>query len=234
MILESRQFIHMGVNYVVLPAFLVNRQASLNLQQTLLSAGVEFTSCACEGNTITVHRKAPFPLEARFVAPMAQPQPFGQILVLAPGQQWAFNGFCADAEAIFQAFGETWPAQNRRIIACDVTLRCLYQSSSEHAFKELWEQRLSQPSDALSALERKVLGGGLRFVMPPQSGEAEPTQVEVKVESYLQDTTKVFVEIQFAWPAPQPGESFEVTRRLNQVNDYMIGQVHAFMTGGSR
>jgi len=219
----------MGINYVVLPTFLVNKEASLKLQQSLMSAGVEFTGCAREGNRITVNRKAPFPLEVRVAAPISQPQPFGQILVLAPSSEWTLVNFCSDIEAIIQAFTETWPSQNRQIVSCDTTLRCLYQSTSEHAFQELWEKRLSQPPDSLSILERKVLGGGLRFVMPPKPGDPEPTQVEVKIESFLTDTKKIFVEVQFTWPAPQPRASFGPTKRLNQVNDYIVNQVHAFM-----
>jgi hypothetical protein len=110
----------------------------------------------------------------------------------------------------------------------------LYETSAEHAFQELWEMRLRQPPDSLAVLGRPVLGGGLRFVMPPQPDDPEPVQIEVKIESFLRDTKKIFVETQFAWPSPMsPGAPFPVNR-LEQVNKYIEESVISFITGGSR
>jgi len=229
MILESRQFIHMGIHYVVLPPFLVNRETSLQLQQHLLAEGVDFTSCACENNRIIIQRKAPFQMEARFAILAQQPQFLGEILVLGVGRQWTLANFSTEVLAILGAFDATWPANNRQILSCDATLRCLYQSTHEHAFKELWEIRLSQPEDSLKVLERKVLGGGLRLVMPPEPSAPESPQIELKIESFLKDTKKMFIEVQFLWLQPQTLKEFASTQRLNQVNDFIVNQVHAFL-----
>jgi hypothetical protein len=62
--------------------------------------------------------------------------------------------------------------------------------------------------------------------------EPDPFQVEVKIESYLQDTSKIFVETQFTWPKlSSPGEGLNISSRVAQINDYMEQQVYKFLTG---
>jgi hypothetical protein len=40
----------------------------------------------------------------------------------------------------------------------------------------------------------------------------------------------VFVEVKLVWPgAKPPGTSFDAAGHLNQVNDYIVHQVHAFL-----
>ena len=228
---ESRRFIHMGINYVTLPNPQIDQQASLAFQSALLSAGIDFTAIELGENQIKVLRKSPLPLEIRVMTKSAHPKALGQILVLAPDPYRALNNYGLEVEAVLEAFAQAWPAPNRKILSCDVTLRCLYPSTSKHAFQELWEQRLHQPQASLAKLGRPVLGGGLRFVMPPQAGEPEPTQIEVKIESFLQDPNKVFIETRFLWPESKPvGTPFGAIARLNQVNAYILSEVQAFMT----
>jgi len=141
--------------------------------------------------------------------------------------------FISEVKAILEAFEQAWPLQNRQILRCDVTLRCLYQSTGEHAFQELWEKRLQQPRDSLGKLG-KVLGGGLRFIIPPpQAGDPESAQVELKIESFLRDTKRIFIETQLVWPEPRPpGSDFAPADKLNQANQYIENKVHAFMMEG--
>jgi len=82
-----------------------------------------------------------------------------------------------------------------------------------------WEQDPSQSAD----------GGGLRFVMDPVPNHDHPAQIEVKIESFLQDTSKVFVETQFNWLKPQV--SFDPKRHLDEMNQYIENQVRQFMIG---
>lgn len=227
---QSRQIIHMGINYITLPVPEIDRRQSLRFQESLIEAGIDLTTFKFEENQILVQREPPFPREIRVGALVSQPQPLGQILVVASGPNQLVENFASDVEAILRAFEQTWSSRSRQVLSCDATLRCLYSSTSEHAFQELWEKRLNQPSELLSKLERKVLGGGLRFVMPTQPDDPESTQVELKVESFLRDAKKIFVEAQFFWRDPQPpGTPFNPTERLNQVNDYILNQVHAFL-----
>jgi hypothetical protein len=223
----------MGINHVTLPTPAIDRKAGLKFQESLIATGIEYSSFNLEESHIFVTQKHPLPLEIRVVAQISSPQPFGQILVVARQPNRPLSVFAKEVSAILEAFNRTWPSAMRQLLTCDVTLRCLYESTSEHAFKELWEERLRQPPALLGSLQRKVLGGGLRFVMPPQPGDADPAQVELKIESFLRDTSKIFVETQFVWPEPQPpGTPFNPTDRLDAVDQYILNQVAAFLMEG--
>lgn len=138
-------------------------------------------------------------------------------------------------EASLKAFKSVWPSDNRQIIKSDATIRALYETTSEHAFQELWEKRLNQPTQALALFERPIRGGGLRFVLEPSPNEDEPVQIEVKIESYLKDTTKIFVETQFIWIKPTaPGTPINPEKRLLLLNDYIENQVHKFLKGENK
>jgi len=229
MILDSRRITHMGINHVVWPMPAIEQQNRLKFEQSLLTSGINVTSGTIQGKQILVRRQPPQPLEIRLIAQSTRPQ-VGQILIKATPPERPLRQFINEVEAILEAFKQAWPSPNRQILSCDAALECLYQSTSKHAFEELWEKRLHQPPGSLGELGRKVLGGGLRFVMPPQPNDPEPIQVEVKIESYLRDTTQIFIAIQFAWRGPKPpGTDFNPEERLNQVNQYIENQVHAFM-----
>lgn len=229
MILESRQIIYMGINYHALPIPAIDQHSSLKFQQYLLRSGIDVNSGMIQRNQIMIRRNPPQPLEISLIALAKQPQ-LGQILIIAPQPERPLRQFVKEVEAVLDAFKEAWPWSKRQVLRCDVTLHCLYSSTSEHAFQEIWEKRLCQPPDLLAKLERQVLGGGLRFVMPPQQDESESAQIELKIESFLQNPKKVFIEVQFVWPLPKPpGDDFAPADRLNQANKYVENQVYAFM-----
>jgi hypothetical protein len=231
--LEARQFIFMGINYVTLPTPDIDKNTGLKFQAEMISVGVEFDSVVREENRIMIQRRDPFPLDIRVAREITQPQPFGQLLILAPNPNRALRNFASEAHSVAEAFNKTWFSRNRQILSSDVTLRCLYPSTSEHAFKELWEKRLKQPRESLHILGDNVLGGGLRFVIPPKQTDSERIQIEVKIESFLRDSKKMFVETQFFWLEPQaPGNGFDPAAKLNAVNDYIINQVHTFLKEG--
>jgi hypothetical protein len=219
----------MGINYHLLPIPIINQHTNLKFQQYLLTQGIDVTRGMIQRNRITIRRDPPQLLEINLIAQSIQP-PIGQILIVAPHPERPLRQFVKEVEAVLKAFDEAWPAVNRQIVSCDVALRCLYSSTCEHAFQEIWEERLGQPTDLINKLGRRVRGGGLRFVMPPQQSEPRPAQVELKIESFLQDTKKIFIEVQFLWPRSEiPGEDFASADRLNEANEYIKNQVHAFM-----
>ena len=230
---ESSQLIHVGISYVTAPLITIDKHTYLGFQQAIHSCGIEFDQAAHQENRIIVTRQSPTPLQ---LTVNVLPPQLGQLLVVAPQPQRTLNSFVQEAEAVIEAFTETWPAQNRQIVGCDVTIRKLYEATKPHAFEELWEDLLGQSAQSLTAFGRPVLGGGLRFVMPPvaQDGD-EPRQIEVKIESYLRATNKLFVEVQFAWPQPAPpGKPFGVKERLLAVSAYIESEVLDFATGGSQ
>ena len=223
---RSRHPIHMGINFVMSPLPVINPQSYLRFQEAL----VDFTNAVRieekQENRIEVIRGGPTPLQVVVIASVLQP--IGQLLIIAtpePGRPLKY--FVQEAEQVVEAFQTTWPAPQRQIVKKDVALRDLYEASSDHAFRELWEIQLGQSSDSLSAFGRPVLGGGLRFVMPPEEGES--AQVEVKIESFLKDTSKVFVEVQFVWPSPE--QSLDPRGPLTEADDFITNQVYSFMGG---
>jgi hypothetical protein len=69
--------------------------------------------------------------------------------------------------------------------------------------------------------------------MPPQGGSPDRSHVEVKIESYLPDPSKVFVEAIFLWPDPQPaGTTLNAGDRLMEADKYILDQVQAFILEG--
>lgn len=227
---DSRQIIHIGINFVISPLPSINPQSRLKLQQSLIESGLDYSKVEFNEKQIVVVRETPTRLEIK-VAATDNPQ-VGQLLILAPHPKRPLISFVQEAVAVVQAFGATWPAGNRRILSIDTTLRELYETTERHAFQEIWEKLLRQSTDRLSPLGRSVSGGGLRFVMPAQQDQPEPTQIEVKVESYLRNARKVYVETQFKWPQPlPPGTPLEPQSRLEQINDYVRENVIPFITG---
>lgn len=227
---HSRFIIHLGINFIVIPAPVVNHQTSLLFQQAILSNGLEFSRTENPKNQIILIRESPSPLQ---MSVGMQEPPVGQVLIVAPQPKGSLDLFIQETEAALQSFEAVWAAPNRQIIKCDATIRELHETTSAHAFQELWENRLGQPSHSLAAFDRPIRGGGLRFVMDPLPDEGEPTQIEVKIESFLRDTTKIFLETIFTWSKPTaPGASYDARGRLSQMNSYIENKVHSFLSGG--
>jgi hypothetical protein len=226
---RSRQIIHLGINFITIPAPSITHQSYLAFQQEVISSGLDFLRAENPQNQIILTREAPSPI--RIAVSMLESQ-VGQVLIVAPNPKEALELFIQEVEAALGAFETVWPAQNRQIIKSDGTIRELHETTGKHAFQELWEKRLGQPSQPLKTFGRPIRGGGLRFVMDPLQDEDDPVQIEVKIESFLRDTTKIFVETQFIWPRPTaPGSSFDARERLFRMNSYIEHQVQAFLRG---
>ena len=216
---------HLGINYILAPIPIIDKSHYLKFQQSLVDAGIDFDQSR-DKPAISVVRQSPL---LEIVVANLKDAPVGQLLVVSPGPSHTSDGFGKEVEAIVKAFQNTWE-RPRQIVSCDITIRYLYDASSEHAFQELWETRLGQPRQSLSVFGRNVLGGGIRFVMPPMPNESDPTEVEVKIESYLQDTKKLYVEVIFRWLQPQPpGSPFTPMERLKIVDRFIDNEVANFM-----
>lgn len=226
---HSRKIIHVGINFLTIPTPVINNQSSLLFQQAIIANGLDYIRTENPKNQITLIREEPSLLQISVNA--LEPQ-YGQVLVVAPNLKCSLDLFIQETEAALKAFESVWISPNRQIIKCDSTIRDLYETTSQHAFQELWEKRLGQPSQSLASFGRPIRGGGLRFVMDPLLNEDDPVQIEVKIESFLRDTTKIFMETQFIWLKPtSPGVSFNARERLLLINNYIENQVNAFITG---
>ncbi len=220
--------LHLGVNYVIAPSPEIDKTKYLAFQNALMEAGIDYDGGQNPAAEIQIIRRMP-PLEIRVIS--REDAPIGQLLLIASHPNRSPDDFSREAEAIVRAFSKTWDTP-QQILSCDATIRYLHETSSEHAFKELWETRLGQTEGSLRAFGRRVLGGGLRFVMPPAAEDVDAAQVEVKIESYLRDTKKIFVEVGFKWLRPaQPGTAFDPRRQLQAVDSYVDNEVTTFIQG---
>lgn len=113
---DSRQTIHMGINFLLSPMPAIHVQSLLNFQQSLINYGIDFTKVGFKEPEIAVIREAPTRLEVKVVA--SGPPPVGQLLILAPYPERDWTLFAREAEAIVKAFDSTWPADSQAQSSC--------------------------------------------------------------------------------------------------------------------
>ena len=189
--IDHQKFIHLGINFLTSPRPILSQQKMLEFQQAIINNGLEFSRVEQNPGVLNIIRDSISPLTIRVVSPN---QPLGQIIVISQFPKKPLNLFIDEACAAINAFNDVWGSDKRQILGGDTTLRELIETSSQHAFQELWEKRLEQSSKVLATFERPVRGGGLRFVLDPKPDDLQSSQMEVKIESYLKDSTKIFVE----------------------------------------
>ena len=225
---DSRQIVYLGIHWVFAPPPVINSQLFLKFQQALISHSIEITNTSYKDNLIAIIRDQPLQLRIMVIQPPKQPT--GELVIFTEGPSLHFESFVQETEYIVTAFDECWQLGHRQIISRDVTIRELHETEAQHAFQEIWETRLKQPGDSLATLGGRVLGGGLRFVIPPQ--ENMPAQKEIKIESFLQNAHKIFIETQFLWQQPTPpGTPFTPREKLTEVDIYAKNEVYRFISG---
>jgi len=227
---HSRKLIHIGINHLLSPRPSISQERIIAFQQAIINNGLEFSQLNRQDDRIILIRENPSPLHITIIS---SNQPVGQLIVVAPHPKTPLDLFVKEAEAVCVAFDNVWSSHNRQIIGGDTTIRELHETTSQHAFQELWEKRLGQQPNSLAVFERPIRGGGLRFVLDPVQSDADPSQIEVKVESYLNDTNKIFVEIQTRWQNSQPSSSFDINGRIQEANSFLTNKVHKFILGES-
>jgi hypothetical protein len=230
----SGQLYHIGINFLLIPGATISDQSILSFQQEIRNAGLSFSTLNInpQKNGFSVIRNEP----SNFQITIATIQPpVSQLAIIAPQMpKTTVEMFYKESVAAVSAYQTVWSAPAWQIIRCDATIRELHETESDHAFKELWEKRLHQSPEGLKVLGNPVVGGGLRFVMVSQPNEPNPVQIEVKVESFLTDAKKMFIESQFTWLQPsQPSQTINVQERLESVKKYLDENVLSFMEGGA-
>ena len=222
--LRGKKALHYGVGCTVAPMALGGSVKAREFEGELASAGLEFDKKETLPNGfVFVRTKNDKNLELRVVAPGPQ---VGQIVLLAPNPGVAFGAFGREAERACKAMVKVWPSV-KTVVLREGTIRHLYDVEGEHAFKFLWEERLGQKSEDLSVFGG-VLGGGIRLVVPPT--REKPTQLNIRVESYLKDSRKLFVEVQCHWPSPVPAEEgLKPLELLEEVDKVIDTQVTKFI-----
>ena len=226
---ESRQSIFFNVHYIIAGAWIPDKRKFLDFQSALLERQLEFSESRLGSRNFVLVRKEQSPLQVK-VASLG-PQ-VSNISVQSERPAHTLDLFCMEADAVCYAYRQTWLNEPCQILRCDANIRHLY-SCTNHAFKYLWEERLGQkPQDFHYLGKRPVLGGGLRLVMPPTPEDTEPVQIEIKIESFFQESKKMFIETLFVWPQPRllpSDKKFDPRFRLKRVEKYAISEICDFL-----
>jgi hypothetical protein len=200
---------------------------SYNLRKFLSENQIEFTRTerTKQGILFLTDRSESLEVHIKNAGPQVN-----QLLILAPNPSQPVESFIQQCQAITNGFQNVWQLPQAQIIGRDACVRYLFQSRDDHAFRFLWENRLKQKSEDMRMLNRAVLGGGLRFVMPPDQNNQ--TQVELKIESYLSDSKMLFVELQYAWPFPVNfQDGFKPKVMITEIQEYCDNHVLPFILG---
>lgn len=226
---ESRQSIYFDVSYVIASQWSSDTMKRLDFQKTLAQQRLDFPKTAVGPHDFTLVRTEQSPLQIK-VASLG-PR-VSNISISSENPVHSLELFGKEAEAVCDAYRQTWLQGQCQILQCNARIRHLY-SCNDHAFKYLWEDWLGQnPQDFHYLGKRPVLGGGLRLVMPPLKEETEPFQIEIKIESFFQESKKMFIETFFVWPKPRllpPDVKFDPEFRLKRVEKYAAREVCDFV-----
>lgn len=228
---QSKTTVHLSLQYVLAGAWVPERARTVEFEKALLDNGLDFGQTQSRENAFILIRMQPSHLQVKIES--LGPQVIS-LQIAANNPQYEREMFSRDAEAVTQAFLKTWPAEHYQILTVNSKIHHLY-SAQTHAFQYIWEERLGQtPEDFRLLGGRPVAGGGLRLVMPPHAVQgAEPTSIDLRVESFLREPNKVFIETAFTWPKPRvisTEQGFEPQRHIEETERFAAEEVWNFLT----
>jgi len=228
---QSKTSIHFSISYVFAMQWTPEKNKTLEFQKALLDNGLEFSQINMTAKHFTLYRSEQSPL--RVVVESNGPQA-SSLHVISQNPNYDLTMFLQDASATCSAFMQAWPAEQYQVIRHAAKIHHLY-SCNTHAFGYLWEKRLGQSRDDFMALGgRPVAGGGLRLVMPPANIEGqEPKSIEVRIESFMRETTKLFIETAIVWPKPaviQKDQNLNPESLMEETENYATNEVWNFLT----
>lgn len=241
MIEHSRQTVQFTVGFLIGPALELDEQRTAAFRARLEEEGIRFEHAEHGDSTLVLARDTPSSLQVQIVSGQvgggSEPVPVTQIMVatvIGQDVQAAPAGEFADAaHEVTDAAREVWP-EMEYVLGWNTGVRTLFASSTEHSFQYLWEQRLGQDTQELSVFGRPILGGGLRLMFPPGQGEGEQYQAEVRVESFLEDVRRLYVEVNLANGAPEPINALNPTVLIQGTESFLNDRVIPFLLGGER
>jgi len=227
---QSKTTVHFSLQYLLAGAWMPERARTVEFEKALLNNGLDFSQTQSREKSFTLIRTQPSQLQVTLDSPGPQ---VVSLVVQAPNPQYDCQLFGRDAEAVTQAFLQTWPSDHYQALSVSGKIQHLY-SAKTHAFQYLWEQRLGQsPEDFRLLGTRPVAGGGLRLVMPPHAAEGrEPTSIEVRIESFLREPQKIFIETAFTWPRPRvivPAQGFQPPQYIEEIERFAAEEVWNFL-----
>jgi hypothetical protein len=228
---ETKVPIHFGVGIVFQPAPDLTPSRILAFQSVLAKPeyGISFQQVnAQEGAALQLVRQTP-PFTVSVAKIGGQGAAIAQLTVISAPPPRRLEDFAEEAESVLEAYRAVW-TERTQVIRRDCVLRYLYDVDTDHAFRYLWEQRLNQADDSIQRLGRPVLGGGLRFFLPPREQVEDDTTVDVRIESFFQDPKKLFVETQMLWTTPiAAGADVQPSALLSEAAAYTDGPITDFI-----
>ena len=227
---NSKTTSYFFIQYLLAGAWQPELMKAVEFEKALLENGLDFSQTNLYDNSFMLTRLQPSQLQIKIESPGPQ---VTAIQIVSQSPQYDLDLFCRDCDAAIGAFTRTWPANQYQQLTATGKIHHLY-SSETHAFKYLWEQRLGQQAQDFHILgNRPVAGGGLRLLMPPHSVDgAEPVSIEVRIESFLRETNKLFVETVFTWPQPRnivADEGFRPQELMEQVESFAADDLWNFI-----
>jgi hypothetical protein len=228
---QSKTTSFMHLQFLLAAPWLPERVKTVEFQRALLDSGLDFTQTNLYDRGFVLNRVQASPLQVKLDA--SGPQ-LMTLQIVAQNPQYDLDMFCRDCQAAISSYVKTWPAEHYQVLSSTAKIHHLY-SSKTHAFQYLWESRLGQrPDDFRTLGNRPVAGGGLRLLMPPHAKEgAEPVSIELRIESFLRETNKLFVETVFTWPKPRilkKEEDFAPGQLMESVEQFAAEEVWNFIT----
>jgi len=136
--------------------------------------------------------------------------------------------FCEAAETATELLREVWP-EIQQVVSRDAAVRLLLDSGHDHAFQYLWAERFAQPEEHLAIFGRSIRGGGLRVVMGPAPDEADPKEVEAKIESFLAEPRQLWVETQMRWPVAISAREMNAPALIREAARFATDEVIQFI-----
>lgn len=230
---ETRTSVYFGITFVLARGWSADKGKTVDFQKNLLDNGLDFSQTNILGNSFLLSRTDPCNFTVKVESPTKQ---MSSVQIGTQNPQGDLEVFIQEVGAVVDAYQKSWPGQQYQLIRSVAKVQHLY-SSTEHAFKYIWEERLGQSASDLASLgKRPVAGGGIRLVMPPYAEEGkEPNSIEVRIESFMQEPGKLLVETTSAWPKPvviNNSADFNVGGLLHELENYATDKVFAFLTQG--
>jgi hypothetical protein len=227
---ESKTSVHFGMNFLLAGPWGQEKGALLEFQKALLDGGLEFSQTAARPAGFSLIRNEPSPLQVILETPGPQVH---TLQIVASNPQYELEMFSREAAVVTMAYQKTWRLPQYQILNTGGCIRHLY-SARVHAFQYLWEERLGQsPQDFALLGHRPVAGGGLRLLIPPHQKEGgEPVGIEIRIESFLRESQKLFVETVFTWPQPRvvtDTNGFDCQAHLNAIESFAADEVWNFI-----
>lgn len=237
MIEHSRQTIQFTVGFLIGPALELDEQRFAAFRARLEEEDVRFDHAEHGDAGFLLARQTPWSLQVQVVTGEVggggpEPVPVSQIVIATAIGQDSPVASAADfadaAHEVTDVARDIWP-EMEFVLGWNTGVRSLFAASTDHSFQYLWEQRLGQATEDLAVFGRPILGGGLRLMFPPGQAEGEQYQAEVRVESFLEDVRRLYVELSLAGGNPEPITAMNPTARIQTTEAFLEERVLPFL-----